>query len=89
MSEAANNILQEAHVLTSGPRRAEYGGVGESFGKIAKLWSVVIGKDVTPMQVVLCMICLKIARQMNGHKRDSLVDIAGYARTGEMLEDGE
>ncbi|MDE2100173.1 MAG: hypothetical protein KGL39_23155 [Patescibacteria group bacterium] len=79
------NILQEADAITSGARRGEYGGAAESFGKIARLWSVVLGVEVTPMQAVLCMIQLKVARQTNGHKRDSLVDIAGYARIGEML----
>lgn len=82
-----DNILQEADRITSGDRRKEYGSVKQSFGTIARLWSTVLGFQVTPMQVALCMIQLKVARQMNGHKRDSLVDIAGYARTAEMLEE--
>jgi hypothetical protein len=81
------NVLQEADRITSGDRRKEYGSVKQSFGTIARLWSTVLGFQVTPMQVALCMIQLKVARQMNGHKRDSLVDIAGYARTAEMLEE--
>jgi hypothetical protein len=81
------NILQEADRITSGDRRREYGSAKQSFGTIARLWSVVLGFPVTPMQVCLCLIQLKVARQLNGHKRDSLVDIAGYARTGEMLAD--
>lgn len=81
------NILEEANRITSGDRRKEYGSVKESFERISKLWSVILGIEVTPMQVCLCMIQLKIARQMNGYKRDSLVDIAGYARTGEMLHE--
>jgi len=83
------NILHEADRLTSSDRRKEYGGATESFSRIAALWSVVLDTKVTPQQVVLCMIQLKVARQMNGYKRDSLVDIAGYARTGEMVQDGE
>lgn len=81
------NILEEANRITSVDRRKEYGDVKQSFATIARLWSTVLGFPVTPMQVSLCMIQLKIARQMNGHKRDSLVDIAGYARTAEMIAD--
>ena len=81
----SENILQEADRITSGDRRKEYGSARESFNRIAKLWSIVLGQEVSAMQVILCMIQLKVARQMNGYKRDSLVDIAGYARTGEMV----
>lgn len=81
------NILQEADKLTSGDRRAEYGSPCESFERIAAFWSIVIGAKVTAEQVALCMVTFKVAREMNGHKRDSLVDIAGYARTVEMIYD--
>lgn len=80
-------ILDEAARLTSEDRRKEYGHPNESFHRIAKFWSVVLGIDVTPDQVALCMITVKIAREMNGHKPDSLIDIAGYARTIEMMHE--
>lgn len=82
-------ILEEAARITSADRRIEYGPVSESFQTTANLWSAILKRPVTAEQVVLMMIALKIARQMAGYKRDSLVDIAGYARTGEMLHDGE
>jgi hypothetical protein len=81
------NILQEADKITKGDRREEYGSVDESFTRIAKLWSVVLDIPVTPEQVGLCMIGLKIARALNGMDHDSLVDIAGYARCIEMLNE--
>jgi len=31
------------------------------------------------------MIALKISRECNKHKRDNLVDIAGYAKTIDMV----
>lgn len=82
-------ILDEAARITSQDRRQEYGNATRSFATIARLWSATIGYEITPDQVVLMMIQLKIARQMNGYKRDSLVDIAGYARCGEMIHNGE
>ena len=57
--------------------------------RIASLWSVVLGQDVTPEQVALCMTCLKVARLMEtpAHE-DSWVDIAGYGACGAEIADG-
>jgi len=41
------------------------------------------------MDVPLCMIAVKLARQAHRHKRDNLVDIAGYARTAAMIAGDE
>ena len=35
------------------------------------------------------MIAVKLARQTHQHKRDNLVDIAGYARTAAMVAGDE
>lgn len=52
----------------------------QSYGDIAKLWSIVLDKEITPGQVAQCMILLKLARLMKSPKHtDSIVDIAGYA----------
>jgi hypothetical protein len=44
-------------------------------------------RPVSPMQVALCLIQLKVAREVHAPKRDNLVDIAGYARVMEMLSE--
>ena len=33
------------------------------------------------------MIGVKLSRECNEHKRDNLIDIAGYALTVQMIED--
>ena len=38
-------------------RGENYGDVRENHQRIAALWSVVLGQDVTPEQVVMCMTC--------------------------------
>jgi len=61
--------------------RAEtYGPADASLQAIAARWSLTLGRPVTPAQVVLCMIDLKLGRLTHdpGH-RDSLVDVIGYA----------
>lgn len=72
-------ILTEAEqVLES--RAAAYGPASASLDKIAARWSQILGCEVTPAQVVLCMIDLKMVRLSHdaGH-RDSLLDVIGYA----------
>lgn len=74
----ARAIFDEAHKIIGGERRSDYGDARKSFERIALTWSAVLGVTVTPEQVCLCMVGLKICREANGHKRDSLVDICGY-----------
>lgn len=78
-------ILEEAAQITNGSRREIYGPPGEEFPRMAKMWSLVLNTEVTAQQVCLCMIAMKLMRSAvsPGH-RDSLVDMAGYAR---ILED--
>lgn len=61
-------------------RRDDYGDPAEQFRAIAGRWSITLGTPVTPVQVALCMIDLKLARLAYdpGHV-DSLVDVIGYA----------
>jgi hypothetical protein len=68
-------------VLTD--RNNEYGGPEQSFGTIAALWSVILGRPVTPAEVALCMASVKIARlTANPTHADSWIDLAGYAACG-------
>lgn len=82
-------VLREAASLISGDRERDYGPPGKNFATIAGLWTQVLGVQVTPQQVALCMIQLKMARLINGGgvKRDSFVDIAGYAGLAYELGD--
>jgi hypothetical protein len=78
-------ILQEADGLINGDRARDYGTPQENFDRIARVWSVILGIDVTAHEVALCMAGLKLARLANGPHRDSYVDGAGYlALAGEL-----
>ena len=60
-------------------RRGEYGEPEHLFANIAERWSQVLGVDVTPVQVALCLADLKMARLAHNPKHlDSLIDVAGY-----------
>lgn len=64
-------------------RQEEYGTPLNNMAMTAKLWSPILGIEVTPQQVAICMILLKISRETHLHQDDNIVDIAGYAN---MLE---
>jgi hypothetical protein len=84
---AEETICQEADRLVSSDRQATYGHPYHNFSQTASLWSVILGKEVTPEQVCLCMIGMKISRECNVPKRDNLVDIAGYAKCIELISE--
>lgn len=83
-------ITQEAQRLVRGDRRKDYGDVGDSFGRIANLWSIYLGKPglIHDRDVAMMMVLLKVSRDKGKPKRDNLVDIAGYALCAEMLGEG-
>ena len=61
-------------------RRREYGEPVALFEHVAQRWSLTLGTKVSPAQVVLCLIDLKLARLAHDPKHlDSIVDVAGYA----------
>jgi hypothetical protein len=60
--------------------RHEYGEPIDLFEHVAARWSLVLGTKISPAQVALCLIDLKLARLSRDPKHlDSQVDVAGYA----------
>lgn len=61
-------------------REPLYGPARQNFDLIAKRWSLVVGVGVTPEQVALMLIDLKLARLSHDPTHvDSIIDVAGYA----------
>jgi hypothetical protein len=61
-------------------RRREYGEPVDLFEQVAARWSLTLRTNVSPAQVTLCLIDLKLARLTHDPKHlDSQVDVAGYA----------
>lgn len=85
MNPVTETILEEAQRLVYGDRNAAYGDPFDDFSKTAALWSVILAAPVTPEQVALCMVAVKMSRLLHGYKRDSVVDLAGYAATLQMV----
>lgn len=81
------NPLRVAMSLVDGDRQNDYGHPLDDFSKTAKIWSAILGIEVTPKQVALCMIGVKISREVNRPKDDNLIDMAGYVQTAWMVDD--
>lgn len=77
--------IDEAKRLVYGDRGANYGHPFQDYSKTSALWSVILGKEVTAEQAVLCMIAVKISREVNLPKRDNRVDMIGYAECLERI----
>ena len=72
-------------------RGNEYGTPWQNHERIAVMWTAILGIEVEPEQVALCLAAMKIARlATNLDHQDSWVDLAGYAATGsECLHERE
>ena len=85
----SGSILVEAERLVHGPRQAAYGHPSEDFARTAALANVLLaGKLLHPLEardVAVLMVCVKLSRETNAHKRDNLVDAAGYIECLNML----
>lgn len=81
------SINEEAERLINGDRNKTYDHPFDNFNRIAKIWSVIFDIEVTPEQVGLAMVGVKIAREAYKPKRDNLVDGAGYFGTIQMVKD--
>lgn len=74
------NLLEKASAAVYGERQSAYGPAKQNHERIAALWSVILGKEVTWQQVIQCMVAVKLARLINTpDHEDSWLDIAGYA----------
>ncbi|MDP1584586.1 MAG: DUF6378 domain-containing protein [Bradyrhizobium sp.] len=76
---SADQMLARAGCVIS-ERRQAYGDPKVVMAAIAARWSITLGHPVTPAQVILCMIDLKVARLAHDPDYlDGAVDVIGYA----------
>ena len=72
-------ILQKAEQMVNGPRARDYGDAYNNHERIAKIWTVLLNKEITVPQVYQCMIAVKLSRLIETPEHeDSAIDICGY-----------
>ena len=80
--ESVADILRE--------RNINYGSPYSNHVAIAQIWSVLLGKDIGPEQVAMCMVAVKLSRLVNEPTHDdSWADIIGYGGLGRGFADIE
>lgn len=82
------HFLKVVEQTLEGDREVDYGDASKNFARIARMWEVIFGHQVTLEQVHLAMIAVKMSRLVNspGHQ-DSWIDIAGYAALASELKE--
>lgn len=86
-------MLHRAQALIQGQRQEDYGDKLQNFSQIAMLWQGYLAPKlqhhaaITPEDVALCMILVKMARlSKSPDHKDSVLDIAGYAGCYDTLQ---
>jgi hypothetical protein len=83
-------LLETAEKIINGARQMDYGTARDNFTSTGRIWATILGiEEVTPEQVCLCMVALKLDRL--GHSpdhQDSWIDIIGYAALGGEIGTG-
>lgn len=77
--EHFQKVADEAVGIISGDRHEQYGSAEKEFARIGAGWSALFGCDISPRQVALAMVWLKVCREDFRHKEDNIVDLIGYA----------
>lgn len=75
------NILEEAKKIMderSEEKNREYGPFDESLERAALIASQLIGKEISTIDFMKCMIALKISRMRYNIKEDTMLDAVAY-----------
>ena len=79
-------ILATAARLIADDRQRVYGTPYQNFGRIAQLWSVILGREISRSEVALCMDAVKTARLIQTpDDEDGWIDKCGYSAIGGEL----
>jgi hypothetical protein len=87
------NNADKAAALILGDRNDSYGTPESDFSGIALIWSGILSAklrtNITPDEVALMMVGLKLRREAHKPKDDNLVDAHGYLLCLEWMRSGQ
>ncbi len=85
--QKTKEILEQTIRIVTGQRQQDYGNKVVNHRNIADLWSSYLNKKISPHDVAICMLLVKVARLKNRKTKDCYVDMAGYAAIAGEIND--
>ena len=85
--QKTKEILEQTIRILTGQRQQDYGDKVVNHRNIADLWSSYLNKKISPHDVAICMLLVKVARLKNRKTKDCYVDMAGYAAIAGEIND--
>jgi len=85
--QKTKEILEQTIRIVTGQRQQDYGDKVINHQNIADLWSSYLNKKISPHDVAICMLLVKVARLKNRKTKDCYVDMAGYAAIAGEIND--
>tara|TARA_R110000822_G_scaffold24990_1_gene75865 strand:+ start:6413 stop:6694 length:282 start_codon:yes stop_codon:yes gene_type:complete len=86
--ESVAMLKAAAHTIAE--RGKVYGDPLTDMVRIAGMWSGILGVEIPPTKVPMCMIAVKLSRLTTSPDHaDSAIDIAGYAAILRECQKGE
>jgi hypothetical protein len=83
------SILSEAERIVNGERQVDYSDPVKNFKRIAEIASAILKKELTSEDCAVVLMAVKLARENFKHKRDNLVDLAGYVEILHRIKESE
>jgi len=84
----ARDYLNEARA-TIEDRGLDYGHPSDNMERTARLWTAYLEIPITPEQVAISMVLVKVARSMESGKVDNFIDAAAYIAIAGQLSTEE
>lgn len=81
-----HDLASYAADLVTGSKQIDYAHPLDNFTRAAQIWSAILGITVSPEQVALCMVGMKISREVANQKLDNTIDGIGYFLTLAMVQ---
>lgn len=88
-----STIFEEAEALVSGVRREKYGHPLDNHSATATMWRTYLERkfghtiDLSAEDVCWLNVLQKIVREANSEQHDNLVDVAGFTRNVELVQE--
>lgn len=82
------SVSHEAHDLVYGDRNKAYGHPHQDYVRTSRLWEAMLGMEpgtIGPYRAALMMTLMKVSRAAYQYRRDTLVDVCGYAECAHRI----